>query len=425
MAVRLWLVALAGIPLVFFSLPMIPTELRSPWLLAAGALILVVLWAGTGLVLHWIGQMEIQRCIREAGAWERVGLVNKSHQLYLKAFSTYDSFLLTPWRSAGAAASLTSAAARFSLYCSRRSPELDRASAAYLKRSGGQDPDLAAMWLKRMCATREASRDDHSVMTRLAEQYGDHPEILPLLASAFVRFRRVDFSARKTYAAVEQMGSGPVSLYQAIHHLVAQDTDPDDVHVLEPPVLAFQETDPLLPRIWQGMSRAGIQVLDLLRTGGDLLAGLFSRGMSGLRQGGAAGVALLKKKELRRRAALWAVTALAGSACLVLIINTVAFLHRSGLQEKAVPGVLKEVPQRFTIQVAAYLKKTHADTYVAQLKEKGLDAYLSQADGGGRTWFLVRVSAFPDRASARQFGERLKQDRAIDDFFVDNLDNGS
>jgi nicotinamide riboside kinase len=41
-------------------------------------------------------------------------------------------------------------------------------------------------------------------------------------------------------------------------------------------------------------------------------------------------------------------------------------------------------------------------------------------DGGGKTWFVVRVSEFADKKSADTYGRHLKQQKIIDDFFVTN-----
>ncbi|MCP4024660.1 MAG: SPOR domain-containing protein, partial [Desulfobacteraceae bacterium] len=54
------------------------------------------------------------------------------------------------------------------------------------------------------------------------------------------------------------------------------------------------------------------------------------------------------------------------------------------------------------------------------LKEKGVDATIKEATGGGKTWYLVRVSEFPDKTSAAAYGQELKKQKIIDDFFVNN-----
>jgi cell division septation protein DedD len=70
--------------------------------------------------------------------------------------------------------------------------------------------------------------------------------------------------------------------------------------------------------------------------------------------------------------------------------------------------------------VAAYIKKEHAQKYVAELKALKLDAYWTEAKGVKTQWYQVRLSHFPDKASARTYGETLKAKGIIDDFYVAN-----
>ena len=43
-----------------------------------------------------------------------------------------------------------------------------------------------------------------------------------------------------------------------------------------------------------------------------------------------------------------------------------------------------------------------------------------KVNGGGKTWFVVRVSEFADKKSAADYGRKLKRQKIIDDFFVNN-----
>jgi hypothetical protein len=72
----------------------------------------------------------------------------------------------------------------------------------------------------------------------------------------------------------------------------------------------------------------------------------------------------------------------------------------------------------FTLQVAAYLKQEYAIKLVEELKRKGLDAYWTETSSGGKLWYQVRISHFPDQQSAREYGRNLKWKGLIDDFYV-------
>jgi hypothetical protein len=82
------------------------------------------------------------------------------------------------------------------------------------------------------------------------------------------------------------------------------------------------------------------------------------------------------------------------------------------------PAPAPLVMDRFTLQVAAYLKAEHAYKFVDQLKRQGFEAYWTETVSGGKTWYQVRIASFPDRQSARELGSRLKQKGVIEDFYV-------
>ncbi len=94
------------------------------------------------------------------------------------------------------------------------------------------------------------------------------------------------------------------------------------------------------------------------------------------------------------------------------------FSHMLKTAEQPARQIEFVIPKPFTIQVAAYHKKAHADRYMTLLAQKGVAASIKVADGGGKTWYLVRVSDFTDQKSAQAYGNRLKADHIIDEFFV-------
>ncbi len=78
------------------------------------------------------------------------------------------------------------------------------------------------------------------------------------------------------------------------------------------------------------------------------------------------------------------------------------------------------VSDPYTLQVAAYLKAEYALKLVEELKGKGLDAYWTETASGGKRWYQVRISRFPDPQTARDVGRDLKARGVIDDFYVTN-----
>ena len=102
-----------------------------------------------------------------------------------------------------------------------------------------------------------------------------------------------------------------------------------------------------------------------------------------------------------------------------LIVNTAGHLFKpQATRPKS--EIRKVVTDPFTLQVAAYLKPEHAQRYVALLRKHKLDAYWTEAKGKKKKWYQVRVSHFATKKSAIAYGESLKNQGLIDDFYVAN-----
>ena len=84
----------------------------------------------------------------------------------------------------------------------------------------------------------------------------------------------------------------------------------------------------------------------------------------------------------------------------------------------AAPPPADQIADQVALQVAAYLKQDYALKLVEDLKKKGLNAYWIETASSGKTWYQVRIAAFPDPQSAREFGRDLKWKGVIDDFYV-------
>ena len=103
------------------------------------------------------------------------------------------------------------------------------------------------------------------------------------------------------------------------------------------------------------------------------------------------------------------------------MINTVSHLTVKEVPaDKEATPLVKIIADPFTLQVAAYLKPEYAKQYVQQLKKRGVDAYWAEAVSGEKRWYQVRVSHFATKQAARDYGEELKADGIIDDFYVAN-----
>ena len=82
----------------------------------------------------------------------------------------------------------------------------------------------------------------------------------------------------------------------------------------------------------------------------------------------------------------------------------------AGALEKAVP---------YTIQVGAYRSKNNADRQVAQMQEKGFEAYLyEKSDKDHRAWYFVRYGRFGSFNAAKQALAALKEQQGVDGAIV-------
>ena len=116
---------------------------------------------------------------------------------------------------------------------------------------------------------------------------------------------------------------------------------------------------------------------------------------------------------------------LTGLALVVagLVVNTIGHLMvaETPAGEKVPPPAKAIViADPFTLQVAAYLKPEYARRFVQQLTDRGVDAYWSEAVSGQKKWYQVRVSHFATKQSARDYGEKLKSEGIIEDYYVAN-----
>ncbi|MBI9088670.1 MAG: SPOR domain-containing protein [Desulfobacterium sp.] len=407
----LWMVAILGIPLVFWAMPLLNGFFPGHDLLVA-LVIFGALYMGVGYAVGLTGERLVIARVKEAEAWERAGLARRSEQRFLKALRLYDTALISPFRAGRIALILAGALAKFSLTSALENPGFDRAVKAFL-RMAPQEEEIVLLWLKRLCNGTTPGREDHEILTLVAEVHLDHPVIRALVAELFVASGRTDFTARKIYGLVTE-GSG-----------LSRETLSNISELLGPETLVRPAFPPT------GFKPApGVTLSNRVKAmGGGVraIAGMVKRAVQHLFLVLYGGVAVLKqgvtffRGQKRFQTALkWGLGGVVAVVFLGFMVNTVGHLFHAAPQPVAVNKVAVEISKGFTIQVAAYLKKNHANAYVTKLKAKGLDAYIYKADGGGRTWFIVRISRFADKKSAADYGNGLKRQHLIDDFFVDN-----
>jgi len=466
-ALRLWISLILGTFLAFGGMPLVNEFFpgHDP-LVALG--ILAILYFVSGYAMTRSGEWLVLASVKQALTWERAGLVRRSEEKFLKALRLYDTPLISPFREKRVALILAGALAKFSLTFPRINPLFEGAVTAFLRMAPDEE-ETALLWLKRTSKGGQPGKEEHEILTLITEANLHHPEIGELAADILYASARTDFKARKVHGAVRK-SSGPgqesfsnmgrdnfsgmgketlAGMDRENFSGVGQETFSDMDRENFSGMGEFLGSEPLSPT-------GELQGFDIRANSDFSTRKRQSKGSNVLRSSVVPGArrknpgvvvlivrnilggfsiifqelgALLKAVYsffVRRKALAKTVKWMTALAVFALfsgfMVNTMFHLFHTvpPTVEVEVDKPAVDIPKPFTIQVAAYLKKSHADIYVEKLKKKGLDVYIYNADGGGRTWYIIRIAHFENRESATEYGNELKRQHLIDDFFVDN-----
>jgi len=439
---RLWLLLLWAVPAGFWLLPRLMAFFPD---LSASLTMVLFLSAGASLqggVLDLIGRQRVRALIREGELWEQAGIRSRAEERYLKAVRVFDSILVSPWFSRGVSKDLTRVMAGFYLSGHVRYPGFRQAAARYLLYLPG-DEALALLWIERALSENggRGLRDslDSFVLTALSQEHHDNPKLALNLAVLFLDQERSDFPARRLYRSVFKLLENDPSLKTAFPREYGEKlktfVDPrgqlETMH--ESSMEAVGETlggqmvtaeiyapgrefDPQSgkPPIRRSIGVTGRAIASV---GAFVLA--LVRGAAKACTGLVGSFGILKRATVSRYGKYAAASVLA--VCLAVFLwSSLAHMLKSTSTEPVKHPVGETTSGPFTIQVAAYLKQTHAEGYLSKLKDKGLLAHIKKTKGGGKTWYLVRISHFKSKQEASDYGRKLKSQGKIDDFFVSN-----
>lgn len=430
LAVRIWVVVLIGIPLCFFMLPWImgffPKTI--PWVASACILGCLALIIGTAFDRG--GKIWIKGLVREGELWERAGIKSRAEKKYLSAMGVYDSFLLSPWFSAGTGNDLARAMSRFFLNNGSEQPCFQQAADTYIK-FNPDDESLAGLWIARLEKQGRVSRGDQDVLTVLADVHFSNLRLVRQLACIFLDLEREDYSGRRLYQTLldhPELLQGLKAGYKAkMESLMAGEAIGGNNHATylsmpDPsgplPSGGFEDMaiqagrKVYIPREQQAQGKPGVG----LKTMGFCLAryAKFCMGLPGWLMAG------IREREPLGLYLKYLFAGLAGTGVIFFMVTTISHNLKSKTADMEPLRVEVQMDMPYTIQVAAYLKQSHADRYLAILSKKGVAARIKKTGGGGKIWYLVRISQFPDKASAAAHGNRLKDKKIISEFFVSN-----
>lgn len=411
-SIHLWITTLFCIPLCFYMLPGLSRVFPGINPVTAGCVILACGMVIIGFLMDMTAKKIINHLIKEGQAWERSGIFNKAEKNYTRALRIFDTFLLRPVFSRKTAQKISGAIARFQLNTAVENPNFKHTAAVYLKMNP-EDVDIAELWFKSVGQSSHLTPIEQEVISLLAEKYYADTTLSALLTDIFLGFERKDFTAKKLYQQVQKNPVFEKRYSKKIEDIIGR---PDEF--IEREVSFFPDDGN------QGQKIEPVKYLQSIISEAASFLKWFSAGfvsvVSFFILSAGKGYASIKEHE-RARFYLKAGSLLILSTWfLFFMINTLSHLLKFKTVEKETVKIEIQMPKPFTIQVSAYLKQQYADRYVDTLKKKGIEAMVKKVVGGGKTWFVVRVSEFADKKSATAYGRKLKHQNIIDDFFVNN-----
>ncbi len=448
-SISLWVSGLVSLPLSLYliSLAGPAWDGAIPGILAG--LVVALFFGLTSVSFHHAGKKMVLSNVREGEIWEQAGMGEKAGKSYLSALRIYDSFLLFPPAGRSLGKRLVHALARFSLESGAAENLLPGSHVHRYLRSNPRDNVMAKFWLGRFsknnmgAGVEKGLEQAFGLLTLLARVHQDNDGMLPLLADAFVSLGRTDYWARSLYEKVlnhpelKAVYEQPVADLQGAPHRSGTGKE-QGLEAFRPLTLDRPfEGEPPLPVVPESHPGEKTRRIDIqgpaVRGAQGILKALagFPGGLKSLGKWGLHGLCLLKDLILKYLALIREKESLATHIrmgamglltlfVLIFMVNTLFHLQVPLSSRKDPRKAESDVPKPFTIQVAAYLKQSHADRYVAILKTKGIDAIVKKTEAGGKTWYLVRVSEFRNKTLAADFGNRLKEEKIIDEFFVSN-----
>ncbi|MCK5349107.1 MAG: SPOR domain-containing protein [Desulfobacula sp.] len=411
-SVHLWITTLFTIPLTFYIMPGLTRFFPGISPLTTGLVAIAGLVVVIGFLMDMTAKKAVMNLIKEGQAWERSGILNKAEKNYIKALRIYDTFLLWPFSAKKTARKISGAIAKFKLNTSVKNQNFKLGTMVYLKMNP-EDEDIARLWLSHLRQSTIVTSFEQEVLSVLAEKHYANKLLAGLMIDIFLGLERKDFIAKKLY----QHGlKDPV--FKKKYSERIEDAIGKTDKTLQ------QEVSFLLPEKKPGKK---IEV-------GKKIGSIKKKGVSSLKNAGAfigfvvsflilsvgRVSAYIKKHEKTQFYLKAGFLSIVSIWLGFFIISTMSHMFKSKAVEKQKVKIQIQMPKPFTIQVAAYLNQKHAVRYIDILKKKGIDAIVKKVDGGGKTWFVVRVSEFADKKSATAYGQKLKQQKIIDDFFVNN-----
>lgn len=412
-SLHLWITTLMVLPLSFYLLARITLVFPETSPALVGLIIISVIFCITSFIMDFAGKKIISNLLKDGQSWERTGIMTKAGKRYIRALRVYDSFLLWPFSAKNTVKELCAVIARFQMNTGLENEIFNRVVFAYLK-SVPQDKDVAKFWLSSIAQSDMVTLEDQELLTGLAEHHESDAELSQRIMEIFIGLGRTDYSARKLYTKMQETPGFDNNSLDRISELVG--SSEEQTLALEAGVLQAEPEKvprkPLVPSIFSFIKKLFFIIRGIWGTIASSTGALFSA------MGKVYGY--IKDSDTIRFILKTGTLSLIGVWLVFFMFNTVTHMMKSKPAPEEHSKVETRITMPFTIQVAAFSKKDHAERYMNTLNKKGLEARVSKVGNDKKIWYAVRISEFIDKKSAAEYGRKLKAEKTIDDFFVSN-----
>ncbi len=441
--------------------------------LAAALITFAVLFAAVYIAVGWLSdqivKVQLGPLLQEAGILERSGMDLEAEQAFEKALALLDSFLVSPRRRRHYLKVLGARMARFYAAQAENSDRAAKWITRYLHACPG-DRAVAEAWLQHIDRLTHRPRSQQDLAARIGDAHRDDRQIQNSLARIYIQSARTDFAALQTYRRIildHHRDFGPMALDLA--GLFIREGRADEL-ALRVYIHAARRHGPsvelrsglaaclrwvsvsarnrgFVAQARQIIGPAAESELERRSSGFVPPAGRLepaheierprARLRSGLdraaQQAGSLGGLLhqqirrtfmvLKTPRVRAVFKIAVISVLAFGA-VALLWDTAGHLVTPPVPPPAPPPetAVKAAPAPYTLQVAAYRKPEHAERYIETLRNKGQDAYRTEAQSQQKIWYQVRIGHFTTKAAARAHAQQLKAAGIIEDYYVANYE---
>ncbi len=410
--IHLWITTLITIPLSFYIIPGFARFFPGINPITTGLVTIMAIVVVIGFLMDGMAKKAVTGLLKEGQAWERSGIHNKAEKNYIKALRMYDTFLLWPFSAKKTARIISGSIAKFELNFSIENNNFKLGTMVYLKMNPA-DEDIAKLWLEQLRRSSIVTSFEQEVLSALAEKHYANKQLSTLMIDIFLELERKDFIAKKLYQQIRKNPVFEKKYSKKIEDMIGRSDESIQLKVsyIKPEKKFWKRI-----ALDKNIQTTVLRCVSYLKNSWTLIGSILS-------------FLILSVGKVRRYVKEHEKTQFYLKAGFLLIISiwlgffmisTMSHMFKSRAVEKEKIKIQIQVPKPLTIQVAAYLKQKHADRYVDILKKKGIDAIIKKVGGGGKTWFVVRVSEFIDKKSATAYGQKLVQKKIIDDFFVNN-----